>query len=399
MPGGAELTITGKNLDLIASVVFEGGASVEAKNATATELKIKVPFTAATGMVKFVLLSGETVDAAELTVDLPTIAYVTEWPSEDEEVKAGNIMKVTVANGDKLTAVKVNNQEVQYILNGETLYINLPISAGKGSKITLMSGEESFDGTYDIIPATEVENVIWQGMFEAAWNGMQELAWGGFDWSTVEVGWKLKAYFTFAEGADYAQMRFGNGSWASLPDTDMGYKDGNVDLFAEFPDGVAEMTITQAMKDALVNEGGLVMTGANYVLNKLTLWYENSLETAFWEGNATLDNWGGFQDFAWNDDVIANVISTWKAGQTFRIYYTALRDETGKIKIGQGSDWSGLNDVIALPETDGEGYFECPAPNGVITFQLTAGAIDQMVNNHGFILQGNGVEITKLTIE
>lgn len=71
VPGGAELTITGKNLDLIASVVFEGGASVEAKNATATELKIKVPFTAATGMVKFVLLSGETVDAAELTVDLP----------------------------------------------------------------------------------------------------------------------------------------------------------------------------------------------------------------------------------------------------------------------------------------------------------------------------------------
>lgn len=399
VPGGAELTITGKNLDLIATVVFEGDVTVEAKDATATELKIKVPFTAQTGMVHFILKSGENIEAGELTVDLPTIAYVTEWPSEEEEVKGGEIMKVKIANEDKLTAVKVNGQEVQYILNGTDLYINLPITAGKGAKIVLVSGDEEFEGEFDVIPATEVENVIWTGLFSANWNGMDDLSWGKFDWSTVEVGWKLKAYFTFAEGADYAQMRFGNGSWASLPDTDMGYNEGNVDLFAEFPDGVAEVTITAAMKDALINQGGLVMTGANYILNKLTLWYENSLETPFYEGPVVIDGWSGFQDFAWNQDIIDNLISSWKAGQTFRIYYNTLTADTGKIKVGQGSNWAGLDDLIALPETDGEGYFECPAPNGVIAFQLTAGAIDQMINNNGFILQGNGVEVTKLTIE
>lgn len=399
VPGGAELTITGKNLDLIATVVFEGEASVEAKDATATELKIKVPFTAQTGMVKFILKSGETVEAGELTVDLPTIAYVTEWPAEDEEVKAGNIMKVKVANADKLTAVKVNGEEVQYILNGEYLYINLPMTAGKATKFALMSGEESFEGEFDVIPATEVENVIWQGLFSANWNGMDDLSWGKFDWSTVEVGWKLKAYFTFAEGVDYAQMRFGNGSWASLPDADMGYKDGNIDLFTEFPDGVAEITITAAMKEALINDGGLVMTGANYILNKLTLWYENSLETTFYEGSAVVDGWGALQDFAWKDDIIANLISTWKAGQTFRIYYNTLTGDTGKIKIGQGSNWAGLAGTIASPDTNEEGYFDCPAPNGVVAYQLTQEDIDQMVNNNGFILQGNGIEITKLTIE
>lgn len=399
VPGGAELTITGKNLDLIATVVFEGGVTVDAKNATATELKIKVPFTAQTGMVHFILKSGEDIEAGELTVDLPTIAYVTEWPTEEDAVKGGEIMKVKIANEDKLTAVKVNGQEVQYILNGTDLYINLPITAGKGAKIVLVSGDEEFEGEFDVIPATEVENVIWTGLFSANWNGMDDLSWGKFDWSIVEVGWKLKAYFTFAEGAEYAQMRFGNGSCASLPDTDMGYNDGNVDLFAEFPDGVAEVTITAAMKDALINQGGLVMTGANYILNKLTLWYENSLETPFYEGPVVIDGWGGFQDFAWKQDIIDNLISTWKAGQTFRIYYNTLTADTGKIKVGQGSNWAGLDDLIALPETDGEGYFDCPAPNGVIAFQLTAGAIDQMVNNNGFILQGNGVEVTKLTIE
>lgn len=400
VPGGAELTITGKNLDLIATVVFEGEASVEAKDATATELKIKVPFTAQTGMVKFILKSGETVEAGELTVDLPTIAYVTEWPAEDEEVKAGNIMKVKVANADKLTAVKVNGQEVQYILNGEYLYINLPMTAGKATKFALMSGEESFEGEFDVIPATEVENVIWQGLFSANWNGMQDLAYGAFDWSTVEIGWKIKVYLTIAEGADYAQIRFAQGEgWSSLPGADMGYNEGNIDIFKEFPGNVAELTITQEIKDALVNNGGLILTGCNYIANKVTLWYENSLETAFYEGSVVIDGWTGFQDFAWKQDIIDNLISTWKAGQTFRIYYNTLTGDTGKIKIGQGSNWAGLAGTIASPDSNEEGYFDCPAPNGVIAYQLTQEDIDQMINNNGFILQGNGIEITKLTIE
>lgn len=400
VPGGAELTITGKNLDLVSTVVFEGEASVEAKDATATELKIKVPFTAQTGMVKFILKSGEDIEAGNLTVDLPTIAYVTEWPSEEEEVKGGEIMKVKIANEDKLTAVKVNGQEVQYILNGTDLYINLPITAGKGAKIVLVSGDEEFEGEFDVIPATEVENVIWTGLFSANWNGMQDLAYGAFDWSTVEIGWKIKVYLTIAEGADYAQIRFAQGEgWSSLPGADMGYNEGNIDIFKEFPGNVAELTITQEIKDALVNNGGLILTGCNYIANKVTLWYENSLETTFYEGSAVVDGWGALQDFAWKDDIIANLISTWKAGQTFRIYYNTLTGDTGKIKIGQGSNWAGLAGTIASPDTNEEGYFDCPAPNGVVAYQLTQEDIDQMINNNGFILQGNGIEITKLTIE
>ncbi len=398
VPGGAEMTVTGKNLDLVASIIYEGDVTVEVKDAAATEFKTKVPFTAATGMVKFVLKSGETVEAGELTVDLPTIAYVTEWPAEDAEIKAGEIMMVKIANEDKLTAVKVNGQEVQYILNGTDLYINLPITAGKGMMVTLMSGEESFEGTYDVIPATEVENPIWTGMFQAAWNGMQDLAWGGFDWSTVEVGWKIKAYFTFVEGAEYAQMRFGNGSWGALPDTDMGYKEGNIDLFAEFPDGVAEVTITQAMKDALLNDGGLVMTGTNYILNKITIYYEISLETAFWEGNADLSGWGGMQELAWNADAIANIFSTWKSGQTMRVYFTVLGD-TPKVKIARGEDWSALPGTFAASGDSSEGWFSPAATDTSVSYVLTPDDIDAIINHQGIVIQGNDIVLTKLTIE
>lgn len=415
VPGGAELTITGKNLDLIATVVFEGEASVEAKDATATELKIKVPFTAQTGMVKFILKSGETVEAGELTVDLPTIAYVTEWPAEDEEVKAGNIMKVKVANADKLTAVKVNGEEVQYILNGEYLYINLPMTAGKATKFALMSGEESFEGEFDVIPATEVENVIWQGLFSANWNGMDDLSWGKFDWSTVEVGWKLKAYFTFAEGVDYAQMRFGNGSWASLPDADMGYKEGNIDLFTEFPDGVAEITITAAMKEALINEGGLVMTGANYILNKLTLWYENSLETVAFVGPVLL-SWGDDGRFGIDMQYFKDA----KPGSKMKLYIT--QNGWGQAQLNDGA-WA--NDAMFFPEVNGayvktsaDDEFAINDPDAtVFSVTLTQEVLDHILATPGdywglntneayhpsgvvgMVIQGDGLTIDKVAFE
>lgn len=415
VPGGAELTITGKNLDLIATVVFEGEASVEAKDATATELKIKVPFTAQTGMVKFILKSGETVEAGELTVDLPTIAYVTEWPAEDEEVKAGNIMKVKVANADKLTAVKVNGEEVQYILNGEYLYINLPMTAGKATKFALMSGEESFEGEFDVIPATEVENVIWQGLFSANWNGMDDLSWGKFDWSTVEVGWKLKAYFTFAEGVDYAQMRFGNGSWASLPDADMGYKEGNIDLFTEFPDGVAEITITAAMKEALINDNGLVMTGANYILNKLTLWYENSLETIAFVGPVLL-SWGDDGRFGIDMQYFKDA----KPGSKMKLYIT--QNGWGQAQLNDGA-WA--NDAMFFPEVNGayvktsaDDEFAINDPDAtVFSVTLTQEVLDHILATPGdywglntneayhpsgvvgMVIQGDGLTIDKVAFE
>ncbi len=397
VPGGAQLTVTGKNLDLVAKVIFEGGAEVVVNDATAAEFKINVPFTAATGMVKFVLLSGETFDAQELTVNLPEIAYVVEWPAEEDEVKGGTIMKVVIANEDKLTGVKVNGTEVQYILNGTELYINLPVTAGKGTVITLMSGDEAFEGTFDVIPATEVENVIWTGLFAANWTGMADLAYGGYDWSTVEVGWKIKVYFTLADGADYAQIRFGNGSWASLPDADMGYKEGNIDIFAEFPDGVAEVTVTADMKNALINDGGLVLTGANYIANKVTLWYENSLETTFWEEEYPLTGWSGMSAFAWNDDAIANIFSTWTAGQTLRVYCTATAAE-GKVKIASGEKWANLPGTVAA-SGDAEGWFTVPEGDGVVEYVLTADDVNDLVNKHGLLIQGNDVILYKMTIE
>ncbi|MDE6772872.1 MAG: hypothetical protein K2J49_09740, partial [Muribaculaceae bacterium] len=100
----------------------------------------------------------------------------------------------------------------------------------------------------------------------------------------------------------------------------------------------------------------------------------------------------GMGELAWNDDVIANVFSTWKPGQIMRAYYTQTGGSDPKLKFGRGEDW------VALPGSVSE-YQDCTQPSGFVEHVLTAEDIDQLVNHHGLIIQGNDIILTKLTIE
>lgn len=411
VPGGAELTITGKNLDLVATVVFEGEASVEAKDATAAELKIKVPFTAQTGMVKFILKSGETVEAGELTVDLPTIAYVVEWPAEDEEVKAGEIMKVKVANADKLTAVKVNGEESQYILNGEYLYINLPMTAGKATKFALMSGEESFEGEFDVIPATHIENVIWTGAFEiGAWEGgLQDLAWGGYDWSQVPAGAVLTIYATptVAEGEWWCiSLRHGD-SWGALA--------GVPGQYDSPENGVLSVTLSQETLDDLVANGGLVIMGSTFIINRITIEWEISVETVAFVGPVLL-SWGDDGRFGIDMQYFKDA----KPGSKMKLYIT--QNGWGQAQLNDGA-WA--NDAMFFPEVNGayvktsaDDEFAINDPDAtVFSVTLTQEVLDHILATPGdywglntdeayhpsgvvgMVIQGDGLTIDKVAFE
>lgn len=383
VPGGAELTITGKNLDLIASVVFEGGASVEAKNATATELKIKVPFTAATGMVKFVLLSGETVDAAELTVDLPTIAYVIEWPSEEEEIKAGEIMKVTIGNEDKLTGVKVNSEDVQYILNGTTLFINLPMSAGNGTKITLMSGDESFEDTYNVIPATHVENVIFDTMIDLSWSGdegVNKFRLYKESFEGVPVGAKLIFYVKPGEGA---QIQINDANWGQMT-----MLEPSIDATT------AELELTAEIMDRMLttNDGwsttALVIQGQNCIVNKVSLAWENPSDVTVWEG---------VYELAWGPHLYLSkeLFDGAKAGASLTFYVNPAA--TGfQIQLNP-ADWKSFATVAEWSETVDHLVYTLTAED-LEKIRTIEGSNDDGPFT-GMIIQGSGATLTKITFE
>ena len=380
---GGDVTIQGKNLDLVVKVVYTGGAEVEVIPASATELTVEMPTMGTeSGVLTLVMANGESVETGKLTINAPEFCYIPVLPGEETELKGGEILEIGVANGDKLTGVQVNSQNVQYIINGDKLYISIPQAAGKGTKITLISSNGTIDYSLDFIPATEITTVIWTGAGDVgSWGAMSDLSWGGYDWSTVTAGTDLTIHFVEYETADYWQMRFGNGSWAALPGSG-----GDISLEAGAKSYT--LTLTQEMIDELVNNGGLVMTGCNYIIGKITLTEHISLETAVWKGSLDMAAWSVNHEMKPNTMFVDAGL---KAGMTLRLYFDVY-DADSKVKLFDGH-WGGLFDGAEL----------VPDASGVIAISVDDDLATKLTTlidwGYSFIVQGTGCTLTKVTIE
>ena len=380
---GGDVTIQGKNLDLVVKVVYTGGAEVEVIPASATELTVEMPTMGTeSGVLTLVMANGESVETGKLTINAPEFCYIPVLPGEETELKGGEIFEIGVANGDKLTGVQVNSQNVQYIINGDKLYISIPQAAGKGTKITLISSNGTIDYSLDFIPATEITTVIWTGAGDVgSWGAMSDLSWGGYDWSTVTAGTDLTIHFVEYETADYWQMRFGNGSWAALPGSG-----GDISLEAGAKSYT--LTLTQEMIDELVNNGGLVMTGCNYIIGKITLTEHISLETAVWKGSLDMAAWSVNHEMKPNTMFVDAGL---KAGMTLRLYFDVY-DADSKVKLFDGH-WGGLFDGAEL----------LPDASGVIALSVDDDLATKLTTlidwGYSFIVQGTGCTLTKVTIE
>jgi hypothetical protein len=72
---GAEITVTGANLDLITKVEFGGGAEGSISDGgTSAKIMVTVPDLAVTGEVVFATASGKTVSGGQITIVVPTIS-------------------------------------------------------------------------------------------------------------------------------------------------------------------------------------------------------------------------------------------------------------------------------------------------------------------------------------
>jgi hypothetical protein len=122
--------------------------------------------------------------------------------------------------------------------------------------------------TVTSVTLSVLENVIWTGKFDnSGWGGNQELAWGGYDWSQAKVGQSIVVYGSMVDtskGWGCISFRHGD-SWGNLPDNAGGQIDWAPD------DTSCSLTITQAILDDLVKNGGLVLTGDNILITKVSL--------------------------------------------------------------------------------------------------------------------------------
>ncbi len=419
---GAQLRIIGKNLDLVESVSFGEAKSVpdniENTDTVMTAITVTVPMAATSGKPTLNLKNGTTVEAPDLQIEEATFCYATALPSEEDELKAGNSMTITVANGDVLTKVLMNGEDCQFILTGEEkdqLIIGIPASATKSSTLTLVSsnGEISYDLT--IIPATSVKKKLFSGLKELTWNDGGRIAIPAEKFEGVPEGAELTFVYSQVQNEwGAAQINYGN--WSGIDFI----KDGEyavtfkqtlvpTDIYGWFEDGVLNrettVILTQDILDNIqalqgVCEGqnniGIIIQGQNLVFTGVILSYENSLETTLWEGNEDMGNWGN-QPYILSDGGAEFIENKVKAGQTLRFYGTATDSGDWNFQIFEGhwgpqyGDFSAGNNGNEL------------AANGCVSLTVTQAMLDAATSAGGwggiFVVQGKNFILTKVTVE
>lgn len=177
---GETATIMGDNLDLVTHVVFTDNLEGEIISQSSNKLVVSVPALAQSGNIILKMSNGEQVSDLNLNISTPTGCYVIS--GLDSEYHAGEIMIIEIANGDKLTDIKINGTSVQYILKKNQLMINVPDNVGDNSSLELISGDKAIKYIISFIPTDRPESVIWEGSFDITnWNGNQDLGWNNYD--------------------------------------------------------------------------------------------------------------------------------------------------------------------------------------------------------------------------
>lgn len=379
---GGMLTIVGRNMDLASTVKFEGVEEViTVTHVSDTEVSVKIPALASTGSLTITKANGESYVVEKVNINAPECTFIVSM--DTEEPTAGEIMAFTISNDDKLTGVQVNGTDVQFISNNGKLFINLPSSCGSGTVIKLISSNGEIEYVYDVIPATHVESVIHEGLFDLKnWDS------GGLrlykeSFQGVPAGAKLVFYLSAAEDA---QIQLNDAKWG-----DFAY----IDVPAGATTAEYELTADNLNRILTTADGwsetAIVINGKVAIINKIALEYENPSETTIWENSWAPGNWGGNQDLAWG----GYDWSTVKAGSVLRLYVTPE-------VANPAEDWW----CVALRHGNGWGMLPAPCPDqwgqpvsGVVELELTQGILDDLITNSGLVITGADYTLTKVTIE
>ena len=329
---GERITINGENLDLVETLDFPAVEGVEFEVASdGKSIQVTVPTNTVSGTVTMTAASGLTT-TVDITVPLATFASID--PTKD--VKAGQTITITGDKLDRITQVVLPAigeplAKGQIEQSATRISFQVPEGMGDGKIILVQHDNYSIETDKVSMYSEAPELTLWTGStYIGNWSGsMADLSWGGFDWSTIKPGQVLTVYLTPDMSEGWSQIRVGNGSWAALPGT----SDVNA-LSAE--DTKFSVTLTQAMIDEMVNNGGLVICGAFFTVTKVTV---SILETVLWRGSTYIGNWSGsMADLSWG----GYDWSTVEAGQKLIVYLTPdMSEGWSQIRLGNGS-WGAL---------------------------------------------------------
>ena len=399
--GDESITVKGSDLDLVVAAALGGREEEIEVAADGKSIKVATTVSSVSGKIALSLANGVVVESADaVKVNYHSLVIVTEMPSmqhigQEVVLKGSNFSLVeNIFIGEtKVTQYSLRtDEEVRFLMpwNKVGMY---------NIEFHLFSGDvETVAAQIEVGLELDIKT-IWEGEAALNWSGMSDLSWGGYDWSTVKPGTVLTAYFNLDEAQTYWQVRFGNGSWASIPSgLEAAPGEGNIPMTPGTT--YYAIKLTAADIDMLVNQGGLVMTGANYTLTKLTLTSEISQEATIWEGEADPQGYavnlelGGADNSDWRN---ANL----QVGQTIKIYFN-LTDPSAWSVQAFDAHWGGqikFSDAVGTQFNQNNWDGSLGYVSFVVDETIQAALTSSAGWGASFILQGSGLIYTKITLQ
>ena len=397
---GSDVTINGTDLDLVKSVTFGGGITVDVE-ATETAITVAVPTAAETAVLVLNLKNGSSVESIELAIDKPAGAYIATFP--EDLYAPGAVFVVELENADKLTGVQIDGADVTYILSGSTLYVSIPDNAKRGSQITLLSAEGNVTYTMNIDPGDIIETTLWSGSLEiAGWANNEMKPNDIFVGVEMKEGQTIRFYGTFA---DWWCIKMFDGHWNPLP-TGAGDEEPNMISKRVQPEageqGFFSLTLTADMIQKFQNDIDWgywgVIQGEGISLSKITYYEDNSIGEVVWEGSLEIAGWAN-NEMKPNDIFVGVEM---KAGQQVRFYGTfsdwwcikMFDGHWNALSTGAGDEEPNMISKRVQPEAVDQGYF---------TLTLTDDIIQKFQNDIDWgywgVIQGEGIVLSKITVK
>ena len=394
--GKDSIIVSGHDLDLVtkATIGDKTQSFIDCAfefNAADSTLAVAIPEQAYNGVITLTAANGD-----EAVTDAISIVYdmAVSIKFDKNSFGLGEKISLTGKNLMQIDRIYIKGKRVtSFAVRTDTaLSFDIPEGIGPGVyRLTMLLMDET-ELTWPIpftITAPFTETFIWEGSEYINWTAMGALSWGGYDWTTVKEGTVLCVYVTPDPAAEYWQLRIANGSWASLPSLADLAPEGNLPLEADTKEYKFELTAADL--DVLINQGGLVLTGANYTVTGVSLIVFGAAEkrTTIWEGETVVGNWDNSNGaLSWG----GYDWSTVEAGTKLAVSFTTS-DENAVMRFGNGS-WASLPSLAGLAE-DGN------IPVAGLTsyeFELTADDLDQLVNAGGLVICGAYWTLTEVAL-
>lgn len=421
LKAGEKITVTGTDLDLVASVTL-GGKAEEFEVVNETTLVITTSATSVSGKIVLTQTNGETIEPeTEITLSYDSLIIVNEMPASE------HIGATVTLKGERFMLVEnifIGDAKVtQYTLrsDSEVSFVMPYNSVGTYSiKFAL------YDGSEEICPQ-QIE-VLLEIQYITAWEGNLEITWGdggrvlvpAAKFNDVKPGAKMRLYYTQKTGV-WAQAKFDYADWT--PINFDGEADGAVKFdgalvptdfygWESFGDRVTEVVLTKSILETIqakkatvgdMADCGLLIMGGDLTFTKVEILQEIPQETTVWEGSEyTGENYNNNLTIGGEDDWVNAGLYD---GAEVRVYFTAESATEWQIQLFDGH-WGAMNTLF--PDDEAKNQFNAEnspnaISNGYVSFIATGTVFEQLTGHQDWgsalIVQGKGITVTKFTFK